>query len=116
MARLIIGKHIKTGTQTAVNQLTVQAHMVKIAMQNKYCAPIARGISMGVRHAKVMYHNVVLVRRHVALMIRNLRMLYPEVKAIKAAVGHHLFAEFFPLLRIKWLKPSQQGTPIPVRY
>jgi hypothetical protein len=44
----------------------------------------------------------------VTLMVSNVRMLYPQIQTVKAAVSYHFLTEFPGGGRIKWLESVQE--------
>src|SRR5690554_2832572 len=112
MARLVIRQHIETGPEATVNELGIQSDMVKVTVQNEHRAPVLCRL----RQAEVMHHHLMPVSLDVALVINHLRVLYPEVEPVKAAIGFHLGTELPWRGRIKRVQPLQQGMSVPIGY
>ena len=90
MARLIVSQHIKSRANAPFNQLAVEPDMIEVTVQDKHRAPTR----FRVREPEIVHHNLVTTRLDIALVIIYLRMLDPEIKAVKTAVGDHLLTQF----------------------
>lgn len=106
MAGLIVSHDIEPGSKTAVNKLAIKPDMIKITVQNKYCAP-------GFRHPVIMRHDAMSARLKATLLVYNARMLYPEIKTVKPTIFLGLRHNALLAFRFKYTDLRDQRCPVP---
>jgi hypothetical protein len=63
-----------------------------------------------------MHHDFVPVCLYVALMVSHLRVLHPEIQAVKTAIGFHLNTEVPALSGVERFQTLKQRMSVPIRY
>ncbi len=106
MARLIIGQNVVTLRQATIDELAVEADMIKIAM--KYKDSALAGYATVCRPAKIVNHHLMLLGVHVALMVSNTGVFYPQIQSIEAAISHHVIVQALIFFRLERKHLSEQ--------